>query len=129
MQEAVIESPEADEVDAGSPEQVNAIDVALTDLEEHACDLWQHVTHIKNLKENGHFKYLSKATRNRLMEEMINKAGIVEDMTKVAFKLLKKVKREKPSEDVIDALIGAGNTDRHAIEAVIHKFPLKRPTP
>lgn len=83
------------------------LDIALADLVESTVAYAELAARIQVLQENGHFKYVSKTARNELLKALVEQAGEIEDASKSAFKLLKKVKRVKPTEDAIDALIGA----------------------
>ena len=98
-----------DEVQSQSPAQAEAAsaaaDVVLADLSDLAEDLLNLVTQIQRLQENGFFQYASKKTRNELLNGLLDKAGSVDETAKVAFRALKKVKRQHVPEEIVDALL------------------------
>lgn len=83
------------------------LDVVLADLEENAASLLSNIQTVRRLQEDGNFKFVSKTTRNELLHSLIESAGVVEETTKVAFRGLKKIKRERLTEERSDALLGA----------------------
>jgi hypothetical protein len=98
----VVEELEAEEVKGTTVD----VDVILNDLETAAEVFFNHVQTLKLLQENGFFKYVSKATRNEtLMEELLSKSREIEEMSKIAFRSLKKVKRERVPDSVVDQLL------------------------
>jgi hypothetical protein len=92
-------------------QEVTNDDVIIQDLVDNVTDLVFVVDQIKRLHDDGLFKYLSKASRNSLMQGLLDKAGAVDEITKVAFRSLKKIKRERVPEEVVDLLI-AGDRNR-----------------
>jgi hypothetical protein len=81
------------------------VDVILNDLEMMANDFSDHVQKIRLMQENGFFKFASKATRNTLMTGLLKRVDIIDETTKVAFRSLKKVKRVRVPEVLIDNLM------------------------
>lgn len=82
-----------------------AADVVLGDLASLAEDVLDHVTQIQRLQENGFFQYTSKKARNELLNGLLEKVDSLDETAKVAFRTLKKVKRQHVPEDIVDALL------------------------
>lgn len=54
---------------------------------------------------NNNFKYLSKNARFEIMNQYIDSCSIINDLTKVSLKRLKKIKRTKVPEKLLDRMI------------------------
>lgn len=85
-------------------------DVALAELCTQLDDLNMIVGRIRNLRGNNLFRFLSKTTRNQLLDGLMEKSGSVEDAARAVFRSIKKVKRERLPEEVADLLL-AGRRD------------------
>ena len=81
------------------------VDVVLNDLEQMANDFSDHIQKIRLMQENGFFKYASKPTRNEMLTGILERAGALEETAKVAFRTLKKVKRVRVPDEVVDNLL------------------------
>jgi hypothetical protein len=81
------------------------VDVVLNDLEMMANDFSDHVQKIRLMQENGFFKYASKATRNSLLDGMLERVDVIDETTKVARNVLKRIKSERAPEEIIDSLL------------------------
>lgn len=81
------------------------VDVVLNDLEQMANDFSDHIQKIRLMQENGFFKFASKPTRNALLTGLLDQVSAMEETTKVAFRSLKKVKRERVPDEVVDTLL------------------------
>jgi hypothetical protein len=80
-------------------------DVALIELAAQLDDLNAIVNEIIKLRGDNLFRYLSKTTRNTLLNDLIEKSGAVEDASRAAFRAIKKIKRERLPEEVADLLL------------------------
>lgn len=81
------------------------VDVVLNDLEQMANDFSDHIQKIRLMQENGFFKYASKPTRNAMLTGILERADALEETAKVAFRSLKKVKRVRVPDEVVDTLL------------------------
>ena len=99
----LVDADEADDTATKGP--IADVDVVLNDLEQMADDFFAHVQRIRMLQENGFFKFASKNTRNEMMSAMVDQSRDLEELSKVAFRSLKKVKRERVPEEVVDNLL------------------------
>lgn len=97
----------SDEVDTPEVAGSNTadVDVVLNDLEMMANDFSDHVQGLRLMQENGFFKYASKECRNELLDGMLSKVDNLDETTKVAFRALKKVKRERVPDRLVDTLL------------------------
>jgi hypothetical protein len=97
----------SDEVD--TPEVAGSktfdVDVVLNDLEMMANNFSDHVQGLRLMQENGFFKYASKECRNELLDGMLAKVDTLDETTKVAFRALKRVKRERVPDHLVDTLL------------------------
>ena len=82
-------------------------DVVLNDLEMMAADFFEHVQTLRTMQENGFFRYASKECRNKLLDELLSKVDAIDETTKVAFRTLKKVKRERVPDSLVDMFLVA----------------------
>lgn len=80
-------------------------DVILNDLEIMANDFSHHVQKIRLMQENGFFKFASKITRNELLGGLIQRITDLDETAKVAARSLKKVKRVRVPDEVVDMLL------------------------
>lgn len=85
-------------------------DVALAELNDQLDDLNALVGKINKLRANNLFRFLSKSTRNHLLDGLMEKSGSVEDSARAALRALKKIKREPLPPEVADFLL-AGRMD------------------
>lgn len=99
----LVDADEADDTATKGP--IADVDVVLNDLEQMADDFFAHVQRIRMLQENGFFKFASKNSRNEMMSAMVDQSRDLEELSKVAFRSLKKVKRERVPEEVVDSLL------------------------
>ena len=99
----LVDADEADDTATKGP--IADVDVVLNDLEQMADDFFAHVQRIRMLQENGFFKFASKNSRNEMMSAMVDQSRDLEELSKVAFRSLKKVKRERVPEEVVDNLL------------------------
>ena len=80
-------------------------DIILNDLEIMANDFSDHIQKIRLMQENGFFKFASKITRNELLSGLIQRVTDLDETTKVAARSLKKVKRVRVPDEVVDMLL------------------------
>lgn len=64
------------------------------------------VSIIMRLVDDDQFKLLSKQGRNALMNGMLDDVADLEELTKTFHRALKKVKRERVPEEIIDEMLG-----------------------
>lgn len=81
------------------------VDVVLNDLEMMANDFSDHVQGLRLMQENGFFKFASKDCRNELLDGMLSRVDTLDETTKVAFRALKRVKRERVPNQIVDSLL------------------------
>jgi transposase-like protein len=82
------------------------LNAAIESLKSKILDLHCRVNIINNLVNDESFKNLSKRNRNELMKGLLNESRDIEEISKVVFRSLKKIKRERISEDAIDSFLG-----------------------
>jgi len=101
-------------------QSTDQLDIALTELEDKAYAYRELIAQVKRLVENTHFRYISKQRRNELLRSILDHAADLDDTSRAVFRMLKKVKRTKAPETLIDALVGAGDragrTSNHVTE-------------
>lgn len=105
--ESLIESD--DSADTSSTEDkdqasANATRV-LADLLEFSLKFSKHVQQLNNLHREGNFKYTSKETRVAMLDTMVAKIDELDETTKVAFRTLKRVKRERVPDKLVDEML------------------------
>jgi len=81
------------------------IDVVLNDLEMMANNFSDHIQRIRLMQENGFFKYASKECRNEMLDSLLKQVDVLDETTKVAFRSLKKIKRERVPDNLVDSLL------------------------
>lgn len=77
------------------------------------------VSTLKTLRKNDMFRFLSKKARNELTEEMVEMASCVQETAKNVFRALKKNKRQRVPEDIVDALLVKNEEQALAISKLI----------
>jgi len=92
-------------VDAPPQSADGSLDLIMTHLGSKFDDIGRRVTMIQYLLENDTFKLASKQTRNNLLHGLLEDIGVFEEISKVAVRSLKKIKRERASEDRLDQLL------------------------
>ena len=80
-----------------------SIELILTDLLLLMQSLGADIDTLDSLNLTGNFQYLSKKARNDRLDKLVSDAGLVEDLVKETVRRFKKVKRIRPSDDIIDA--------------------------
>lgn len=83
------------------------VDLALADLREKVSDLHNSVSFLEGMRDDGFFKYLSKQRRNDLLNRLMDDAEVIRELIRAAHGGLKKIKRERIPEEVLDQLITA----------------------
>jgi hypothetical protein len=79
---------------------------ALTELMNQALELNVIIETLRVLKRDNMFRYLSKQSRNELLNDLMETSGAVEDASKATVRAFKKIKRERVPDMVIDFLLG-----------------------
>lgn len=100
----------ADDLDltTDSPEDNKStvdVDVVLNDLEIMANNFSDHVQGLRLMQENGFFRFASKECRNTLLKSLLDRVDELDETTKVAFRALKRVKRERVPDSLVDSLL------------------------
>jgi hypothetical protein len=86
---------------------VSELQKAADDLIDLLYQQTQSVTTIKSLIRNDTFKNLSKPGRVELLQEILTQASEIEDSSKGLFRLAKRVKRERITDEVTDKILFA----------------------
>lgn len=81
------------------------VDEIFNELNIQMDDLNEIVSDINDLLCDNTFKYISKTTRNLLLDKLMEKSGSVEDSSRALIKSLKKIKRIRMPENVSDSII------------------------
>ena len=84
---------------------LNQENAALNELVNQLYKLSEIVNGLNKLKKDNMFRYLSKNARNKLLLDMMETSGAVEDAAKATYRSIKKVKRERMPEEVSDLLL------------------------
>lgn len=113
MNDTVNTTPTADVVDAAvtqpdapTPAVASSdVDVVLNDLEILVDDFAELLRVIRTMQENGFFRYATKATRNTLLDQMLKGVNDIDETTKVARGALRKIKRERVPEELVDLFL------------------------
>jgi hypothetical protein len=92
-------------------------DVVLQDLIIQIEDLVFIVERIARLRDDNLFRFLSKQSRNELLQGLVEKSGSVDDAAKAAHRSLKKIKRERLPENIADLLLSGQR--QHAVAAAV----------
>ena len=105
MNETTVEEPTVADatVEAAGPQE--PLDLALADLCEKVDLLYGSALEMQRVRDDGFFKYLSKPHRNKLMTSLIEQSDEVRDLTRAVVNGLKKIKRERIPEDMLDMLL------------------------
>lgn len=85
------------------------LDQAIVDLHEKIGLANEHMFILKQLRETDHFKSLSKAGRNELLNALIDDAEVIRDLSRTVHNGLKKIKRERIGEEEMDVILMAGD--------------------
>lgn len=80
-------------------------DVALQELALQLEDLNSIVNQIIKMRSDNMFRFLSKKSRNEILDSMIEKTGAVEDASKAAVRSIRKTKRIPLPDEIADLLI------------------------
>ena len=78
---------------------------ALADLENQAISFLGLVTNLRDLQVSDTFKFLSKEAKNKKLVSLIDQIKLLEEISKVAYRNLKKTKRVNPPDGLVDKLI------------------------
>lgn len=89
--------------------------LVMHDFEAKVSQLQSRVDLVKGLVDRDEFRLLSKTSRNALIYDLIYESRDAEELAKVAFRTLKKIKRERISEDRVDELLGVPESVRNAV--------------
>lgn len=84
----------------------NKLDSLVKSLDKTLDDYQQVVYLINNLLTTDSFKFVSKKNRNNILNNLIEKSADLQEISKITFRTLKKVKRERIQDDRIDHLLG-----------------------
>ena len=82
------------------------LDVAVAELYELSIEQHEVLLAVKNAVENGHFKYLPREHRAAVLEKLLKTADAHHDATRNVVKLLRGVKREHVSNEVLAMYLG-----------------------
>lgn len=96
--------------DASNSDSTKPADVLLHELNDLAVDFNELVAKVQRMHDDGFFKYASKPMRNDLMLSLLDKAAQLEMKSRYTYKSLKKVKRVRVPEEVVDSLLVARST-------------------
>lgn len=92
--------------DSNEPTQ-SVLDLSIFDLLEMSYEFSELVTQIQTLQSNNFFKHLSKDTRNTLLEKVSSDVESIKDLSRVVLSGLKKVKRERISDELLDQILSS----------------------
>jgi hypothetical protein len=84
------------------------IDPSIAPLEElkQAVDQLQKVLEILlPLAKTGNFKLISKKNRNSLLAQLLELPSDIKARSRMTYRILKKIKRERPSEGMLDEFL------------------------
>ena len=112
-----------DDETAGSGTSAEALTKAanvLEDLIQLADEFADHVDKIRLLQLAGNFRYASKEFRNEMLNGLMSKIDILDETTKVTFRALKKVKRERVPDSFVDSLLADSVRDFINIDDTVH---------
>lgn len=102
-EETVVETPQPAAPDNSQKEMLlHAVDSYATAV----VSAGMHIDQFKALIESGDFKYVSKKARNAMLHRLLDESREIEELSKVVFRALKKVKRERMQDDGVDRLLG-----------------------
>ena len=96
-----------------APEQVE-----VKKMKKLLTELLSTVTKIDELRDDKMFRFLSKPARNALIQDMIELSECVYDSAKRARNLLKKDKRVRVPDEIIDLLIKSDLVKARAVSDV-----------
>lgn len=82
------------------------LDSILVEIAEKHRSYTEKLSLIGELNSEDKFKLLSKPTRNALIHGLLDDMTALEETTKILFRALKKVKRARAPDSVIDELLG-----------------------
>lgn len=102
------------ETDA-APVVNSQLPVMIDNLREQAQMILNRVELIQRLNTFDSYKVLSKSTRNNLLHGLQDEIDTLEEIAKVAIRALKKVKRERISEEKVDELLEIPDYIRNAV--------------
>lgn len=88
---------------------------ALDELIHQIDNLSDIASALYKLRNDNMFRFLSKDTRNKFLDGLMEKSGAVEDAAKAAHRAIKKIKRERLPDEVADLLLR--DLRHHAIVA------------
>lgn len=106
----VLDLPDLNDDDADTGEDASGkptidVDVVLNDLEMLANDFSDQVQQLRLMQENGFFRYASKECRNKMLKEMLDNAAQLDETARIAQRALKRVKRERVPDSLVDGLL------------------------
>jgi hypothetical protein len=78
---------------------------ALLELETQMLKMADILSTLLPLYDDNMFRYLSKQSRNELLNDLMEVSGAVEDATKASVRVFKKIKRERVPDVVVDFLL------------------------
>lgn len=100
---------------ADEPQQAGdkePLDLALADLFESADLFVRQVLTLQRLRDDGFFKHISKGRRNELLHGIVEAADKNRDLARAVQQSMKKIKRERIAEEVLDKILEAASDDR-----------------
>jgi hypothetical protein len=93
--------------------EINPLDQTLFKLTANTDALVSIIGQLTDLQRSGNFKYASKIARNALLHGLLDQVDEVSGAAKEAVQQLKKVKRERVPDQVVDVLLNAINPFCH----------------
>ena len=91
-----------EEVSGADLQVVNQLHESLDELADIIEKSYFRIASIRGLVKSDVFKYISKGARNTMLTELMDSSADIMDGTKNIHKLLRKIKRERPPEAIVD---------------------------
>ena len=107
--------------------EISPEEKALNELHAKIVDLQMIVETIMKMRKEKLFRFLSKKTRNELMISMVEVAADVKDGAQAARDALKKNKRIRVPEELVDALLVENRLAAIVISNTIESTQLNKP--
>lgn len=80
-------------------------DRVLGDLLKKQVQVTTVILELQRLQAQDNFRYASKQARNYLLQSLLVHTDDLKDIARNAHRILKKVKRVKPTEELVDGLL------------------------
>src|SRR4051812_3897466 len=79
----------------------------IRELKSHLSAILEDITCVESMTERDTFQYLSKGARNDLIHRLLRTASSIDDVTRqLVHQRLRRIKRVRPSHEVIDQALG-----------------------